>query len=529
MLLGKDPRRGEVSKQGPILRDVKFWGQSLLWYFVFGAIHELSHVVTAYMLGVHRGVMTPDESVLLFLLRITMGRAVHLPMVASDKNSHSISFIIYHSGWLFSLFLATLTTSTTLTKKNKHITTAAAITALEAIATDLLGLGGAVGRGTFLCGNFGLIMINPAWSTNSGDSGTTALKILKKLVEVTMMRGAQTGGVVCWGTKNNELQGIRSRVVNAKRTDLSKGVRDKVYKDAFSGGRLKAGIQGFFGHTRFATSSKATFDGTHPHQWSRPRKWRVYSGPKAIRSKQPEPRPTRAENFITHNGDLDFFRVGRKFYDLHTIQMWLEQATGYPMPATVDSAAIAGLVDLLRTAGSFGLSARYSLLLGSTSSVVDSNAVLPSLDEYEAIGVFFEEALTELTRKHHVSIDDISYDVELRAEFVALVLPAVPTMQKKSRPFAKLVSVEHEENADGIPANEFVTGTIDAFLDNDLLNTTKVFLENVKGSFCLMFTSSLDASRRICVAARGQTMSVALYPRKGIICMDPSRRLSRQE
>ena len=60
--------------------------------------------------------------------------------------------------------------------------------------------------------------------------------------------------------------------------------------------------------------------------------------------------------------------------------------------------------------------------------------------------------------------------------------------------------------------------TIDAFLDNDLFQTTKYFLENAKGSFGLMFTSSLDASNQICIAARGQTMSVALYPRKGIIC-----------
>jgi len=76
--------------------------------------------------------------------------------------------------------------------------------------------------------------------------------------------------------------------------------------------------------------------------------------------------------------------------------------------------------------------------------------------------------------------------------------------------------------------------------------TTKTFLKNAKGSFGLCITSSMDAHRRICLAARGQTvswyfafflsmpmiflmnfltiffcmlqMSVAFYPSKGIVC-----------
>ena len=105
----------------------------------------------------------------------------------------------------------------------------------------------------------------------------------------TLNAGAQSGGVVTFEpesyTRKSEqsstppaLRGVRSRVVNAKRTDLSKGVRHKVAKDNcekltgnlrgwnksvyntnIGGGRL---VRGFFGHTRFATSSKASFDGT---------------------------------------------------------------------------------------------------------------------------------------------------------------------------------------------------------------------------------------------------------------------------
>jgi hypothetical protein len=85
----------------------------------------------------------------------------------------------------------------------------------------------------------------------------------------------------------------------------------------------------FAGHTRFATTSKATFDGTHPHQWSAPKTLKVYnmeklkdndledlslgnavkgttimkrltkSGVREIAT----PTKTRVENFISHNGE----------------------------------------------------------------------------------------------------------------------------------------------------------------------------------------------------------------------------------
>jgi hypothetical protein len=117
-----------------------------------------------------------------------------------------------------------------------------------------------------------------------------------------------------------KLKGTRSRVVNSKRTDLSKGVRRRVEKDNFGyftkelrhskateynasveEGRL---VRTFFGHTRFATSSKASFDGTHPHQWSPRRDFSVYRFQSAnAANKLPvESQPTGVENYITHNG-----------------------------------------------------------------------------------------------------------------------------------------------------------------------------------------------------------------------------------
>ena len=60
------------------------------------------------------------------------------------------------------------------------------------------------------------------------------------------------------------------------------------------------------------------------------------------------------ENFICHNGDFEFFQIGGEWYDTTAVQRWLERATGVKMPSVVDSAAIAGVVDLLRTQAGWG-------------------------------------------------------------------------------------------------------------------------------------------------------------------------------
>jgi hypothetical protein len=61
------------------------------------------------------------------------------------------------------------------------------------------------------------------------------------------------------------------------------------------------------------------------------------------------PHAMRVENYITHNGDFDFYNVNGTTYDLEVIQNFLSIVLG-PMPATVDSCAVAGMVGLLNRA-----------------------------------------------------------------------------------------------------------------------------------------------------------------------------------
>ena len=82
-------------------------------------------------------------------------------------------------------------------------------------------------------------------------------------------------------------------------------------------------------------------------------------------------------------------------------------------------------------------------------------------------------------------------------------------------PFVKFLTTDEEG---GATLANFVRVVIDAFFDNDLLWTVKTFLSNAKGSFGLCVTSAQSAHRQLCVASRGQTNSIAFYPKSGILC-----------
>ena len=184
------------------------------------------------------------------------------------------------------------------------------------------------------------------------------------------------------------------------------------------------------------------------------------------------------------------------------------------------------------------MSVRYALCLTLTSSKVESDPTVdyPSHEDYEEIAKTFEKVLDELldSKESNVSLEAISSNEEKRTQFALIALeslrgtleaPAVKaglgeSSQRQRRPafamskLSKFISSD-DEDAD---LASFVKATIRAFFDNDLLHSTRLFLRNAKGSFGLMIASSVDAHRQTCFAARGQTMSIAFYPRKGLIC-----------
>jgi len=196
------------------------------------------------------------------------------------------------------------------------------------------------------------------------------------------------------------------------------------------------------------------------------------------------------------------------------------------MPATVDSCAIAGMIDLLRTQGSFALSVRYTVCFRLTDSPMGSDYPVPSAAQYETFAKVFERKLDEFVSSKNISsLEEISSSKEMREsliigitkEFVELTSDNKKNGPQMESAFDVLINYMSFDPESG-DVGKFVGETVAAFFDNDLLHSLRTFLENAKGSFGLSVTSSVDAKRQAVFAAKGQTLSVAFYPRNGVIC-----------
>ena len=236
-------------------------------------LHELTHLFIAGLLGYKARVDLVAGS----------RASVTLDTDSGKRPTALHASIIRHAGWLASIVIAialiTLSRAssslpedadeaqrkTGLPAEAHLVTVAAVIVALEALQSDLLSAERPLGR--FYCGNFGLLLLSQA-------SSSRVDALLRRMLKITMMRGAQSAGIVTYkASRGGAHQGIRHRAVNGKRTDLSDKLLDKAR--SITRPRNVVAPQIFQGHTRFATSSIADLSGTHPHQWT-PRQSQIH-------------------------------------------------------------------------------------------------------------------------------------------------------------------------------------------------------------------------------------------------------------
>ena len=393
-----------------------------------------------------------------------------------------------------------------------------------------------------MCGNFGLLLLDPA-------NRHLVEAILSKMITVTMVRGAQSGGILTYvedyprrrrASVNDKQFGGRTasaarlgryarksicaRVVNGKRSNLSKLIMGALRRKrrAADCARILTSTPRtptdepfsalFQGHTRFATSSVADLSGTHPHSWTRARvqtyNVRLDDTGRWARCQ------VGVENWITHNGDLDAFRINGVIHPTETIMQWLERATFTKRKTDVDSAAIAGLLDVLRCKGMWFQSIRYAWLFGAASA--DGTKDLAAMD------VPKKSTFEHLERVAQAAFDEIDFDdghsgPVISDEDVALLC------ERLARAFRSpdaAPSIEKElgidpESGDGLVA--FVRETVRAFTTYDLFMAVRILMNGATGSFGLSATCSVDAHRQVVLASRGQTMSLAFYPTLGTV------------
>ena len=380
-----------------------------------------------------------------------------------------------------------------------------------------------------MCGNFGLLLLLPAHRR-------ATLRLLRKMLRITMIRGAQSAGIA---TYDRSGVGLRCRVVNGKRTDLE----DVLFK-RFSRSYADMTCGLFQGHTRFATSSVCNIAGCHPHQWlprSKQMAWRLATNPayRFVCERR------SVESFITHNGDCDAFTIHGNKYAIADLQLLLVRLLGHPIPSDVDSACVAGLLDMLRTKGVWLASVRYGYLFGALSTAgslhgrsheLASAAQLEQLadafeTQWQALVASNEEltAASQCTRASSGAADAASTECVL---LEAVGKRMVERMQERfaSAPLAGMLPLLQAELSPGsgrqhtgeaqrqqAAAVRLIECAVSAFLFGDLLRAALELLRGADGSFGLVLSSSLDAGREVVVAARGQTMSLAFYPRRGLV------------
>ena len=178
------------------------WSWLAISYVVSGALHELFHILAAKALGypIFSNGTIPSLFGMLF------GRTTILPSLGQAEEFDVA--LVRHAGWIgslivyLSIYLVVSHNATNHHQQSqvsapqnsfnlilKNLRSAALVTLLEALTTDLRGLSVLGGKTIFCCGNFGVIILNNAWVQTPGDNGKTALDLLEKMISITMMRG----------------------------------------------------------------------------------------------------------------------------------------------------------------------------------------------------------------------------------------------------------------------------------------------------------------------------------------------------
>lgn len=179
-------------------------------------LHEYCHLLVARLVG-WRGRATIG-----FAPLSSMGSCaavIRLPGLSEGVH------LVRHAGWTGSIVAALIAT---YMKVGALVILPFWWVAVGAVASDLIGLldVSLQGEVAFACGNFGVLILHAT-------ARSAVFRTLRKMLRITMVRGAQSAGLVTYERSG----GLRCRVVNGKRTELSDLLLNKLERAIPGGSR----------------------------------------------------------------------------------------------------------------------------------------------------------------------------------------------------------------------------------------------------------------------------------------------------
>lgn len=341
------------------------------------------------------------------------------------------------------------------------------------------------------CGNFGFISA-PEPPHNGELLSPRAIERFDRMGRETELRGAQAGGgLVMAQDRHGQNCFVGHRIVNAKRGDLTPsleaGFRRQRQRARRAGIRPHPSSLMASWHYRFGTSGPPAVKETHWLEWSpvrRRRVWQRQNGRWQAEAKTIHHR-------ITHNGDFEAFNFDDSEVDVTALGLWLGQALAQPATAVVDSARIAGMMDLLICQGDWFAAVRWAFL--RTLAVYPQTPPPAALEAWtRQLESCFVDHITDQEEEKD------NPDGEWMQRLMDRMLPSLSP--------DPLLRTHGKEGL-----QHFISNAINAFLYNDPGRAVRQFMDRARGSFGLMVVSTTWADQLV-LSSLGQPISIGFDP-----------------
>lgn len=360
------------------------------------------------------------------------------------------------------------------------------------------------GEGSVLhCGNFGLIAAEDLSGSDELLS-SQMITIFHRMGRETELRGAQAGGgLVITLDRRGDAGFVGHRIVNAKRGDLTPSL-----EAAFRKRRRRARQKGYRPHPaalvacwhyRFGTSGPPAVRETHWQEWTPARQtrlWRLADDGRWLSIWQ------AVHHRITHNGDFETFEAfGDDLEVASTLGPWLERALQLTAPALVDSARIAGMMDLLICQGDWFAAVRWAFL--------NTLAVYPQVPSLEA--------LQRWTSHFESAFEACVGQIECGQTGSGWIQPFTEQLLVQLKRDPLLGSKQDDE------LRSWIETSIAFFLRNDPFEAMRQFMDGARGSFGLVVASTTWPDRLV-LCSLGQPLTIGIDPgtRMGLYASEPS-------